>query len=69
MILRLGPLTLMSSSTREAYANLANAAYRLHQTIWYADDLCFPNTQVEIKHLDQLLSDAISHTPPEDIQT
>ena len=68
MILRLGPITIMSTKTRDAYAVLANAAYGLHQKIWYTDDLGNPEAQKEIKRLDAVLSDSISHTPPEDIQ-
>lgn len=67
-MIRIGPITIMSTKTREAYKDLANAAYRLHQTIWYADDLCFPNTQVEIRYLGTKVADAISHIPPEDIE-
>ena len=67
MIFRLGPITIMSSSTRTAYARLAFAAYKLHQTIWYTDDLANPMAQREIKLLNNQLAEAISHTPPEDI--
>ena len=68
MIIRLGPIVLMDSKTRDAYAHLANAAYQLHQTIWYGD-LAEPNTQEAIKILDGFLSGALSYTSPEDIQS
>lgn len=68
MILRLGPITIMSTSTRDAYANLARAAYDLHSRIWYADDLCVPAVQLDVRRLNDELSTAISHAPPEDIR-
>ena len=65
-MITIGPITIMSTHTRRAYSRLANAAYCLHQTIWYADDL---NTQaVEIRNLDERLSEALAWTPPEDIK-
>ncbi len=67
MILRLGPVTVMSSRQRACYADLANAAYRLHQAIWYVDDMCDDSTQELLVHLDTLLASALSYTPPEDI--
>lgn len=67
MILRLGPITIMSTSTRRAYAKLALAAYKLHETIWYTNDLGNTIAQREIKLLNNQLAEAISRTPPEDI--
>jgi len=68
MILRIGPITIMDSKTRAAYAHLANMAYGLHQAVWYGD-LTEPATHELIRYRDGLLSDALSHTPPEDIQS
>lgn len=67
-MIRIGPVTIMSSKTRDAYKDLANAAYELHQRIWYADDLCLPNVQTDLRTLDAVLSEAISHTPASDIE-
>lgn len=67
-MIRIGPITIMRTRTRRAYKDLANAAYKLHQTIWHADDLCLPATQTEIKRLDAQLAGAISYTPPGDIE-
>jgi hypothetical protein len=69
MIFRLGPITIMDSKTRASYAKLANVAYQLHQAIWYTDDLCIENSQKVIKLLDAQVSEALSYTPPEDIQS
>jgi len=69
VIIKLGPLTLMDSKTRAAYARLANEAYGLHTTIWYAEDLGSATTQELLRNQDAQLSEALSHTPPEDIQS
>jgi len=66
-MLRIGPITIMSTKQRNAYRVLTNKAYDLHQTIWYTDNLANPQAQVRIRELDALLADAISRVPASDI--
>lgn len=67
-MIQIGPITIMRTRERRAYRDLANAAYALHQAIWYAQDLCSPVVQQGIRKLDEKLSEAISHTPASDIE-
>lgn len=67
-MVRIGPIIIMSTKTREAYRNLANKSYVLHQTIWYGE-LDNPKTQEQIRKEDAGLSEALSYTPASDIDS
>lgn len=67
MIIRLGPIVLMDSKTRDAYRMMLNRAYVLHQAIWHTDDMGLPQAQTAIKALDADLSAAISRVPASEI--
>lgn len=68
-MIKIGPITIMSTKTRDAYRVLANKAYALHQTVWFADIPFNGKVQQQIKDEDAELSEALSHTPASDIDS
>jgi hypothetical protein len=64
-MLKLGPITIMSSKTQQAYSGVVKAAWPLHQAIWF-DQV---HDYSELMPLDAVLSEALSHAPVEDAPT
>jgi len=66
-MIRLGPVTIMRSSTHDAYRDAVIAAWRVHMWIWsYGEDNAWPDGLRQLPALDATLSEALSYTPPED---
>lgn len=66
-MIRLGPITIMRSSTHAAYRNVVRAAWPLHQFIWfYGENRTFPPDLSMLPTLDAPLADALSRVSPED---
>jgi hypothetical protein len=68
-VIRIGPITIMSTKTRDAYRNLVNRSYELHQVVWYSELPMEPIVQRTIKDLDAAVSEAISHVPAQDVDS
>jgi len=66
MIIKLGPIVIMDSKTREAYRELLTEAYLVHQNIWFSQD--WAQSEQEIKNADSHLSEAISHVPASELE-
>lgn len=61
-MIRLGPITIMRSSTHDAYRNVVRAAWKLHMAVWFDQT----HDYSELAPFDAELSDALSRTPVED---
>jgi hypothetical protein len=62
-VIRLGPITILRTSTIHAYRTLATATWGLHQVVWFAQDPMKAWPQVIAA--DQLVADALSRVPRE----
>lgn len=71
-MLRIGPITIMSSKTHDSYRAVVTAAWLVHQTIWFFGE---SGTEILPKGLsglideDAALSKALSYVPAEDAPT
>jgi hypothetical protein len=61
-MIRLGPITIMRSSTAKAYSNVVKAAWPVHQAIWFDQTHDYSDLMLP----DAVLSDALSYAPIED---
>jgi hypothetical protein len=63
-MIRIGPFTIMRTSTAKAYSNVVQAAWPVHNEIWfYGENISWPEGLKNLPVLDAELSAALSYAP------
>jgi len=63
-MIRIGPITILRSSTAKAYSNVVKAAWPVHNMIWlYGENNTLPDGLANLPERDAALSDALSRAP------
>jgi hypothetical protein len=61
-MIRIGPITIMRTSTADAYRGVVHAAWPLHEMIWFDQQ----HDYSALAEFDAALAEALSHAPVED---